>query len=82
MRVAAQIEAEMAVILVGVFGLRLRAQHDLVDQRLGRLAAHAREHAVEMRGPHVLALGEFDAERGEKVAEVPSFSGDGASWAR
>ena len=37
MRVAAQIEAEMAVILVGVFGLRLRAQHHLVDQRLGGL---------------------------------------------
>ena len=40
MRVTAQVEAEMAVILVAVFGLRLRAQHDFVDQRLDRLALH------------------------------------------
>ena len=32
MRVAAQIEAEMAVILMSVFGLRLRAQNDLIDE--------------------------------------------------
>ena len=32
MRVAAQVEAEMAVILGRIFGLRLRAQHDLVDE--------------------------------------------------
>ena len=42
MRIAPQVEAEMAVILVGVFGLRLRAQHDFIDQRLGRVALHAR----------------------------------------
>ncbi len=35
MGVAAQVQAEMAVILRRVFGLRLRAQHDFVDQRLG-----------------------------------------------
>ena len=33
-RVAAQVEAEMAVVLGGVFGLRLGAQHHLVDQLL------------------------------------------------
>ena len=41
MGVAAQVEAEMAVVLVTVFGLRLGAQHDLVDQRLDRLPLHA-----------------------------------------
>ena len=45
MRVAAQIEAEMAVVLVAVFGLRLGAQHHLVDQRLDGLALHPVEHA-------------------------------------
>ena len=39
MRIAAQVEAEMAVVLVAVFGLRLRAQHHLVDQRLDRRTA-------------------------------------------
>src|SRR5262249_60166914 len=34
MRVAAQVQAEMPVILRGVFGLRLRAQHHLIDELL------------------------------------------------
>ena len=63
----------MAVILVGVFGLRLRAQHHLVDQRLGGFALHARKHAVEMRRAHPFALGELDAEGGEKLAELADF---------
>ena len=42
MRVAAQVQAEVAEVVGGVDGLRLRAQHDLVDeigdgQRLGAL---------------------------------------------
>ena len=42
MGVAAQVEAEVADVLGGIDGLRLRAQHDLVDeigdgQRLGAL---------------------------------------------
>ena len=50
MRVAAQIEAEVAEVVGGVDGLRLRAQHDLVDevgdrQRLGPL-----QHVVEVAG--------------------------------
>ena len=43
MRVAAQVQAEMAVILRRVFGLRLRAQHHLVDQLLGVAALHLGE---------------------------------------
>ena len=55
MGVAAQVEAEMAVVLVAVFGLRLGAQHHLVDQSLDRLPVHAAEDAVEMRRANALA---------------------------
>src|SRR5436853_340527 len=34
MRIAAQIQAEMPVIFRRIFGLRLRAQHNLVDKLL------------------------------------------------
>ena len=70
MRVSAQIEAEMAVVLVAIFRLRLGAQHDLVDQRLDRLPANAAEHAVEMRGAHPIALGELDADRAQELDEI------------
>ena len=56
MGVAAQIEAEMAVVLVAVFGLRLGAQHHLVDQRLDRLALHPAQNAVEMGRADAIAL--------------------------
>ena len=69
MRVAAQVEAEMAVVFMGIFGLRLRAQHDFVDQRLCRLTLDASEHAIEMFRAHALALDELDAEGREKLAE-------------
>ena len=45
MRVAAQVEAEMPVILMRIFGLRLRAQNDLVDDVLVLHALHARQDA-------------------------------------
>ena len=41
MRVAAQIEAEMAEILRRIFGLRLRAQHHFIDQPFDIAALHA-----------------------------------------
>ena len=56
MRVAAQVESEVAVVLGRVFGLRLRAQHDLVDQLLVLAALHPRQDAVEMRRPHAWPL--------------------------
>ena len=37
---------------------------------LGGLALGARKNAVEVRGPHVLALGELDPQRRQKLAEV------------
>ena len=56
MGVASQVEAEMAVVLVAVFGLGLGAQHHLVDQRLDRLPLHAAQNAVEVRRPDPVAL--------------------------
>ncbi len=41
MRVAAQIETEMSVILDDIFGLRLGAQHDFIDEMLVFAAPHA-----------------------------------------
>ena len=70
MGVAAQVEAEMAVVLVAVFGLRLGAQHHFVDQGLDRLPAHAAQDAVEMRRAHALALGQFDADGAEELDQV------------
>ena len=62
MRVAAQVQAEVADVLGGVDGLRLRAQHDLVDeigdgQRLGAL-----QHAVEVAGAQAPAPGSLRLE--------------------
>src|SRR5262249_27626065 len=51
MGVAAQVEAEMAVVLRRIFGLSLRAEHHLVDQLLRVVALHAREDAIELLGP-------------------------------
>ncbi len=73
----------MAVILGDIFGLRLRAQHDLVDDILILRACDAGENAVELMRRQHLALGQLDVDRGEKFARVAfSFSIDGSSWAR
>ncbi len=68
-RVALQIEAEVAVVLGRIFRLRLAAQRHLVDQRLVLGAFHARQYLVEVAGPHHLALGQVDVERGEEFAQ-------------
>ena len=70
MRVAAQVEAEVAVVLVAVLGLRLGAQDHFVDQGLDRLSAHLRQDAVEMRGPDALALGQLDADRAQELDQI------------
>ena len=57
-RIAAQVQAEVAVVLRRVFGLRLRAQHHLVDQLLVLGAFHAREDLVEVARAQRLALGQ------------------------
>src|SRR3972149_81073 len=49
-RVAAQVEAEMAVVLRRIFGLRLAAQYDFVDELLAIAALYLGEDAVEGLG--------------------------------
>ena len=82
-RIAAQIEPEMAVVLRRVFGLRLGAQHHLVDQLLVLGAAHARQNLVEVaRGaspgpwPDVMS----SVARNSRNASI--FSGEGSSCTR
>ena len=70
MRVAAQVQPEMAIVLVAVLGLRLGAQHHLVDQRLDRLPAHAAQYAVEMGGADAVAPGELDADGAQELDEI------------
>ena len=69
MRVAAQVQSEMPVILRGIFGLCLCAQDHFVDQLLGVATLHARENTVERFGLEHAALGERDVERGEEFAQ-------------
>ncbi len=69
MRVAAQIQAEMTVILGGIFGLRLRAQHDFADQREMVMAFELCQHAVEQSRAQRAALREGDVERLQKFLE-------------
>ena len=40
MRVAAQVQSEVAVVLGGIFGLRLRAQDNLIHELLGVASLH------------------------------------------
>ena len=71
MRVAAQVQAEMAVVLGRVFGLRLRAQHDLVDEELVLGALHASQDAVEQRRLQRPLRRQLDADRGQHLAQRP-----------
>ena len=56
-RVAAQVEPEMAVVLRRVFGLRLGAQHDLVDELLDVAALDASRMRLKPAGRSAPALG-------------------------
>ena len=49
-RVLQQVQAEVAEILVGVAGLRLRAQHHLVDEVFVLGAPHIAQQLVEASG--------------------------------
>ncbi len=69
MRVAAQVEAEVAVVLGGIFGLRLAAQHDFVDELLVVAALHLLEDAVEGFRLEHAAFGERNVERGEEFVQ-------------
>ena len=68
--VAAQVEAEVPIIFMGVLGLRLGAKNDFVDKPLGGLALRARKNTIEVRGAHMLALGELDPQRRQELAEL------------
>ncbi len=63
MRVTPQVQAEMAVILGGVFGLGLRAQYHFVHQRFGIAPPDLRQHAIEQRGAQRAAFRERQIER-------------------
>ena len=68
-RVAAQVQAEMAVVLGAIFGLRLAAQHHFVDELLGVEPLGALEHAVEGFGAQRAGLGEGDVEGLQELAQ-------------
>ena len=69
MRVAPQIEAEMADIVRRIFGLALRAQHHLVDQLLVVGALDALQDLVELRGPQLRAAGQRQADGLQELAQ-------------
>ena len=71
--VAAQVEAEMAEILRRIFGLRLAAQHDLVDQPLDLAAFDLGKNAIEAVGFQHAALGQRDVDRRQKFAQRIEF---------
>src|SRR6185312_9018042 len=70
MRVAAQVESEMAVIVRRIFRLRLRTQHHLVDKRFVILAADLAEHAIEQGRAQGTTLGKRQIERLQEFLEV------------
>ena len=69
MGVAAQVQAEMAVILRHIFRLRLRAQHDFIDDILVLGAAHLGQNVVELHRFQHLPLGEFYADGRQKLRQ-------------
>ena len=73
MGIAPQIEAEMAVVLGGVFGLGLGAQHHFVHQRFAVVALDLCQHAVEQRRAQRAALGKRQIEGLEKFLQVVNF---------
>ena len=73
MRVAAQVQAEMTEIARPVLGLRLGAQHDLV-QKLLMLGAHGfGQDAVELAGPVEARFGRIDADARQELAQRHQF---------
>src|SRR5262249_44115519 len=69
MGVALEIEAEMAVVLRGVLGLGLRAQHHLVDEIFSIASADALKNAVEAVWPQGAALRQRDIQRRQEFPQ-------------
>ena len=69
MRVAAQVEAEVAVVLVAVLGLGLGAQHDLMEEGpvLGFL--HPAQDVVEVGRAEIAALRQRQLDRLQEFAQ-------------
>ena len=63
MCVTPQRQAEVSIVARGIFGLRLRAQHQLVDDGFVRRALHPRQHLVELRRPQAWAGRQLVAEQ-------------------
>ena len=70
MRIVAQVKTEMAVILDGIFRLRLGTEHHFIDEMLVIGAFYTGENAVELRGTKNLALGKLDADGGQKFGKI------------
>ena len=69
MRVAAQVEAEMAVVLGAYSAWACERSTTSLTSGSCSVALHPGEDAVEMRRPQRLALGELDADRAQELAE-------------
>src|SRR6476646_7777303 len=73
MRVAAEIESEVAVIFRGILGLRLGAQDNFVDQLFGITAFYAGKNTVEGFRLEYAALGKRNVERLEEFTQCLHF---------
>ena len=68
-RVAPQIQSEVPVIFGGIFSLRLRSQHHLVDKLLVVLAFDLGEDAIELLGTHCAALRHGNVQRRHELPQ-------------
>src|SRR5262245_4378143 len=62
-RIATEVQAEMTIVIGRIFGLRLRARDDFVDEWLGVATLHARQNTIESFGLERAAFAEGDVER-------------------
>ena len=69
MRIAAQVQAEMPEIARPVLGLRLGAQHDLVQKLLVLGADGLGQDAVKLARPVEAGLGRVDADAGQELRQ-------------
>ena len=69
MRVAGEVKTEMADVVGGVDGLRLRAQHHLVDKIGDGHGPGALQHLVEVPGPQRPSAGQLQVQAVEELAQ-------------
>src|SRR5262245_39496211 len=73
MRVAGEIEAEVPGVQSAIGGLRLGAQHDLVDELARRQTLGALEHAVEVARAQGCRARKFELEARQEFAQRDEF---------